>query len=217
MYETFNKLPTKRQDEILYAAAEVFAEYGYWRANINSICERANMSNGALYRYFKSKEKLYTYVFQHVVKTMQAAYALHEKSDCSIYELIRQMLNSVAASFQRHPAYFLLYADIWSTSMNDLADKITIEGETVIENAWINLAEKAIARGEIARSIPPKQAAYLIDSETLLFFFSLASTYHRKRFEVFLCDADGNLSVDTLINRIVDNLRTCLSPKADPE
>ena len=217
MYETFNKLPAKRQDEILYAAAEVFAEYGYWRANINSICERANMSNGALYRYFKSKENLYIYVFQHVVKNMQAAYDLHEKSDCSIYELIRQMLNGMAASFQRKPAYFLLYADIWSTSMNDMADKITIEGEAVIENAWINLAEKAIARGEISDSILPKQAAYLIDSETLLFFFSLVSAYHRKRFEVFLRNADGNLSINSLIDRIVDNLQTCLSPKNTPK
>ncbi len=213
MYETFNKLPLKRQEEILYAAAEVFAEYGYWRANINSICEKANMSNGALYRYFKSKENLYIYVFQHVVRTMQKAYNFDDKADCSIYELIRQLLNRVGASFKSQPAYLLLYAEIWSTSMNDMVDKITVEGESVIDNAWISRAEHAIVQGEIAPSIHPKQAAYLIDSETLLFFFSLASSYHRKRFEIFLNDESGDLSMSRIIERIVDNLKVCLSPK----
>ena len=44
---------------ILNAAAQVFAEKGYSRATMDDIGKRIGVSKGALYLYFKSKEKLF--------------------------------------------------------------------------------------------------------------------------------------------------------------
>ncbi|MDY0393652.1 helix-turn-helix domain-containing protein [Virgibacillus halophilus] len=55
----FAKLPQKKQVHILDAATESFAEKGYFGASIKEICQRADISNGALYKYFRNKEELY--------------------------------------------------------------------------------------------------------------------------------------------------------------
>jgi len=212
MDKTFKKLPDKRQEEILYAAAEIFAENGYWRANINSICDKAGISNGALYRYFKNKETLYIYVFNHAVKLMQAVYDQSGNSEGSVFDQIRQMLVNTVKYHQDYPAYFELYADIWSGSMNEMTAKVNMSQEKEIDNFWIELAEAAAGRGEIKAGVSPRYAAYLIDSQTLLFFFAMTSTYHQKRFNVFLVEAGENLSNDELIDKVVENLKLCLAP-----
>ena len=149
MDKTFKKLPGPRQEEILYAAARIFAENGYWRANINSICDRAGISNGALYRYFKNKETLFIYVFNHAVERMLGVYNLGDCGGKDIFEQIRRMLRNTVEYYRDYPAYFELYADIWSGSMNEMAAKVNLDQEKIIDNFWINLAEAGAAQGEI--------------------------------------------------------------------
>jgi AcrR family transcriptional regulator len=47
-----------RRDQILDAAAEVFAEKGFARATTKEIADRADVSEGTIYNYFDSKEDL---------------------------------------------------------------------------------------------------------------------------------------------------------------
>lgn len=49
-----------RKEQILEAAAAVFARQGYHRARMDDIVKESGLSKGALYWYFKSKEELAT-------------------------------------------------------------------------------------------------------------------------------------------------------------
>ena len=49
-----------RENQILDAAEEVFAEKGFRNTTIDDIAERAELSKGTIYLYFKSKELIYT-------------------------------------------------------------------------------------------------------------------------------------------------------------
>ncbi len=53
--------------KILNAAYELFSEKGYEATGISMIVERAGVSKGALYHYFKSKEELLFSVFEMVL------------------------------------------------------------------------------------------------------------------------------------------------------
>ena len=64
----FGKLEAQRQEEILAAAAQEFAEHGYSRASMNLIIERAGLSKGAMYYYFDDKQDLFTTV---MIRTME--------------------------------------------------------------------------------------------------------------------------------------------------
>ena len=52
-----------RQDAILEAAREIFFAKGLDQATIDDIAEKAELSKGTIYLYFKSKEELYISVF----------------------------------------------------------------------------------------------------------------------------------------------------------
>jgi len=48
----------QRRKQILEAAAECFHESGFHQTSMQDICERADLSPGAVYRYFKAKDDI---------------------------------------------------------------------------------------------------------------------------------------------------------------
>jgi AcrR family transcriptional regulator len=82
-----------RPAEILTAALDVFAERGFAPAKLDEVAERAGVSKGTLYLYFKSKDDL----FRSMVRTLlvpniaQAERAMLE-SKGSASELLRQLI-----------------------------------------------------------------------------------------------------------------------------
>ena len=95
-----------------------------------------------------------------------------------------------------------------------MAAKVNLDQEKIIDNFWINLAEAGAAQGEIDSAISPRYAAYLIDSQTLLFFFAMTSAYHQKRLNIFLVENSEQFPYEELIDKIVENLKLCLAPRS---
>lgn len=68
----FDRLEPARQEAILTAAAEEFAERGYELASLNRILERAGTSKGAFYYYFDDKlDLLRTVVERALAQTLE--------------------------------------------------------------------------------------------------------------------------------------------------
>jgi len=55
----WQRRPEARHEEILVAAAEVFATAGFARTKLDDVARRAKVSKGTLYRYFDSKDALF--------------------------------------------------------------------------------------------------------------------------------------------------------------
>lgn len=66
----FDNLDAEKQEAILAAAAEEFAERGYGAASINRIIERSGMSKGSVYYYFEDKADLFVTVMDRSVERM---------------------------------------------------------------------------------------------------------------------------------------------------
>lgn len=60
-----NEESAARQN-LLQAAREEFLQRGYDKASLRKICQRAGVTTGALYFFFKNKEDLFTSVVAHV-------------------------------------------------------------------------------------------------------------------------------------------------------
>src|SRR5208337_870046 len=56
--------PGERQEAILKAALEVFAEHGFAAARLDDIAARAGVAKGTLYLYFPDKETLFERMLQ---------------------------------------------------------------------------------------------------------------------------------------------------------
>ena len=67
-----------RQEQILQAAAGLFAEKGFHRATTREIAEAADVSEGTLYNYFDSKEALLTGILEQLAESQQIEASLDE-------------------------------------------------------------------------------------------------------------------------------------------
>ena len=63
-YEKFLELPNEKQLRIINAGFEYFGKYGYKGANTEDIANKAGISKGALFYYFKNKESFYLYLHE---------------------------------------------------------------------------------------------------------------------------------------------------------
>lgn len=70
MYETFEKLPESKREQILQVCIEEFAQNGYENTSTNTIVKRLGISKGVLFLYFKSKSNLYMYIVNHLTRTL---------------------------------------------------------------------------------------------------------------------------------------------------
>ncbi|GAB2497270.1 hypothetical protein GCM10008929_17930 [Alkalibacterium psychrotolerans] len=59
MDEAFLSLDKEKQDRILDAAFQEFAEKGYEQASTNQIAKAAGIGKGTLFYYFKNKQNLF--------------------------------------------------------------------------------------------------------------------------------------------------------------
>lgn len=66
----FDNLDVEKQEAILAAAAEEFAERGYEGASLNQIIEDARISKGSLYYYFEDKEDLFLTVWRRAIERL---------------------------------------------------------------------------------------------------------------------------------------------------
>ena len=82
--------PTREDtiDRLLCGAAEAFAEYGVHGAALEDICSRADLTRGAFYSSFKSKEEL--------------ALALHARLAEELIEMFRQALEDLPPTKSSH-------------------------------------------------------------------------------------------------------------------
>jgi AcrR family transcriptional regulator len=66
-----------RRNQILDAAAEVFAEKGFARATTKEIADRADVSEGTIYNYFQSKEELLIDIVGRLAESQELALAIN--------------------------------------------------------------------------------------------------------------------------------------------
>lgn len=91
---TASAAKTKRWEEILAAAAEVFFEKGYDGTTIQDIADRVGMLKGSLYHYIKSKDDLLYGIIHDVhtagLRELDALASIEGTADVKLREFVRR-------------------------------------------------------------------------------------------------------------------------------
>jgi AcrR family transcriptional regulator len=111
---------TQRQtrEQLLVAAAKVFARRGYHRATVDEIASEAGFTIGALYSNFTGKEQLFLALADRQVEervaeiTAMGDAAEGEEPDKDAAEKLRAFL-------ERDPEWPLLFYEFWSLSVRN--------------------------------------------------------------------------------------------------
>jgi len=72
--EVFLKLSQEKQERILNAAMEEFSSRGFKKASTNNIVQRAGISKGILFYYFRNKKELFSQLVDYAIKFIKNEY-----------------------------------------------------------------------------------------------------------------------------------------------
>lgn len=189
--EQFEQLRESSRTEILNAALELFAQNGFHGTSISQIAEKAGISKGLMYNYFKSKDDLLRTIiddgFQKLGEIMAEVNAETDPPK-ALEKIIRLSLKNI----KNNPEYWKLYMSIvlQSASQKDVKQHI----ESFRDGAVMGLSELLKAMG---------QKDYYLKA------FALGSQLDGLAFNVV--SAPGSLPIDELENYLIETY--CSSEK----
>ena len=93
----------QRRQRVLDAARACFGEAGFAGATIGAIAERAGVSNGLLYQFFRSKEHLFEVVLREIIGDWVRALVPRDAAHESASEALEGMFRRSVEFCRRHP------------------------------------------------------------------------------------------------------------------
>ena len=95
----------RRREEILDAAAKLFARHGYADANTQLLADTLGVGKGTIYRYFATKETLFLAAVDRLMRRLTEAI---DQSIAPIHdplERMSQVVHTYLAYFDQHPEF----------------------------------------------------------------------------------------------------------------
>ena len=138
-----------RQELILKAAQQVFLSKGFEQTTIEDIAEVAELSKGALYLYFKSKEDLYVAVFSHGLDGLyQQMNALRQDfGKIETDTLLKNLLEIYYNFFFLSPEFIYTTSQVYRGRIQEKVDPVIWETTMKKGKACLEVFADIIERG----------------------------------------------------------------------
>lgn len=167
MAQSFTDLPEKKQQQILNAAAEVFAEEDYRRASTDDIAARAGISKGLLFYYFKNKQSLYL----HLTEYMRSMVERHLERETIVgitdfFDMLDYGAEEKLQLFRRQPWILSLALRLYYATDKEVDVPLRRRFMEMLEDMW-EIYFSHIDRKKFRPGVEPRlvldQLIYLID------------------------------------------------------
>ena len=160
------------RQRIIAAAVDVFIEIGYPATNLGDIIERAQMTKGALYYHFDSKEALAAAIMEQTHDGIMAAFrSITQSSAPALESLIHGLFVTAEHSSTNKTARIGLPMLRTFAGINVAAERVY----TSWLAALTELVDRAEAEGDLRPNLDTKDTAELL-LETMVGAETLAST-----------------------------------------
>lgn len=93
----------QRREEIVSAAEKVFFSKGFDQSTMDDIADRAELSKGTLYLYFKSKEQLHMEVARKAIILLSSWTSVAAEKGTNALEKLRQMGRATIEFYRTYP------------------------------------------------------------------------------------------------------------------
>ena len=109
-----------RKDQIMNAAQVVIASKGYDQARMDDIVEKAQLSKGAIYWYYKSKKDIYLSLIDYWFNEYSAGVLKSLEDKDSSSEQLKSLFEYFVDQFDQNPDTFKIMVEFWRTSGLDV-------------------------------------------------------------------------------------------------
>ena len=109
-----------RKDQIMNAAQVVVASKGYDQTRMDDIVEKAQLSKGAIYWYYKSKKDIYLSLIDYWFNEYSAGVLKSLEDKDSSSEQLKSLFEYFVDQFDKNPDTFKIMVEFWRTSGLDV-------------------------------------------------------------------------------------------------
>ena len=109
-----------RKDQIMNAAQVVVASKGYDQARMDDIVEKAQLSKGAIYWYYKSKKDIYLSLIDYWFNEYSEGVLKSLEDKDSSSEQLKSLFEYFVDQFDQNPDTFKIMVEFWRTSGLDV-------------------------------------------------------------------------------------------------
>ena len=211
---TFSTLPEEKRERILRVAANLFAERGFHRTDMEAVARRAGVAKGSLYNYFRNKDELFLYLCRNGIERFRQAVWADIPSRSDIYQQVEHIFRRQVPLILDHPQNFQIYLNLSSSGMKRFANRYSREGEEFAAKRLKALLNEGIHQGIVREDLDIPFTAFLINSLSIMFMASLISGHFQIRFKEYLAIA-GRLNrktVEIYTERLIKFIHQLLRP-----
>lgn len=156
----------QRREEIMQAAEEVFFSKGFEKSTMDDVAEKAELSKGTLYLYFKSKEDLHMAVARKAINLLRKYTSKASEGEGTALEKLGQLGRACIEFSRTHPDHMKAIMTLEevepqriSLSTSDVQDMIYNESTV---GAVIQVVEQGVKEKLIRSDIPMALVAHTL-------------------------------------------------------
>ena len=108
------------KSSILKAAATCFAEKGYDKTDVDEICRKANLTKGAFYHHFSSKQELFIKMLEQWVKRVAGQLDLNKFKSKNTLELLLSIPEKFKPAFEEVDKQLPIFLQLFVKAISDI-------------------------------------------------------------------------------------------------
>ena len=140
------------KDSILRAAVECFQKKGYYTADIDDICKKANLTKGAFYYHFTSKQNLILELLGQWANKVAEKIDLTDIESKDIREIISSIPEKFSPVFEEADKQLPIFLNLYIKAVSDPdLKKIFIKSYKEILYFFTEIIKKGISNGSIKK------------------------------------------------------------------
>lgn len=178
------KLSEERLELLLEAGVEEFALHGLAGASMRSIADRAGISVGALYKYYKDKDGFFRACLDRSLEALDAVLAEVVGKEAGFREYARRIIRALLRFSREHAGYVRLYCAL-AASGGEAAARLAGEIEGVTARLYAGTIAAGQAAGDLRRDMDPAMLAFFFDNLLMMLQFAGCCGYYRERFRLY--------------------------------
>ncbi|MBI4618585.1 MAG: TetR/AcrR family transcriptional regulator [Desulfobacterales bacterium] len=161
----FLQLDTEKQQRVLEAVIDEFSDRGYEKASMNVVVQKAGISKGALFKYFRSKSGLFAFVYRIALNQVKdyLRTVRNESYGENFFKRLEKIMAAGVDFVHRYPGLSRIYYHIIFTGdapyKNEIIEELHRESIKFIES----LIEDGIRRGDILPNLDLKTTAFVLE------------------------------------------------------
>lgn len=180
---TFRRLDGDRQEAVINAILDEAIEVGPANVNIKKVAERANVSVGALYQYFETRDTMLAFALELSRQMMTDGMDFAEKE---IRKLpLREALTWYVMGAAEYSGIYLRMAKLFARAAyqgeEEMAENFVSPLSQTFYKVLLHIIEKGVKNGELPEGTDPQAAARFFYGQSLLlvdsYFIPFLNTY----------------------------------------